>query len=234
MNKREQQRLKKQQKQQAAARKQQTQQALFKVGLYVVAPIFVIVLLFTLLNQGPTYTPSEVAENDHVRGDPSTPVTITVYADFQCPACATENVLMSRAWPTISSRAHMIFRHFPVTETHPSAFIASRYAEAAGRQDAFWEMHDILFANQGSWSTVPDPESEFDSYASALELDLEQLHSDMEADEVIQKVRNDQRGGVQAGVRGTPTIFINGDLVTFNTVTRLVDLVNQAYEDSAG
>ena len=234
MNKREQQRLKKQQKQQQAARKQQNQKLMFKVGLYVIAPVFALVVLFTLLSQGPTYSPAELADNDHIRGDSSTPVTIMVYADFQCPACAQENQLMSRAWPSISDKAHLVFRHFPVTVTHPNAWQASLYAEAASKQDRFWEMHDYLFLNQGLWATSADPLEDFDGYALELDLDIEQLHTDMESEDVVQKVRNDQRGGNQSGVRSTPTVFINGDLATVTTVTRLVELVNSAFEEAAG
>ena len=234
MNKREQQRLKKQQKQQEAARKQQTQKLMIKVGLYVVAPVFVLLVLFTLFSQGPTYSPVELADNDHIRGDPSTPVTITVYADFQCPACAQENQLMSRAWPSISDKAHLVFRHFPITSTHPNAWQASLYAEAASRQDRFWEMHDFLFLNQTLWGPATAPLDEFDNYARELNLDIEQVYFDMDLDEVIQKVRNDQRGGSRSGVTGTPTIFINGDLASFSTVTRLVELVDEAYQEATG
>ncbi|MBT8145233.1 MAG: DsbA family protein [Gammaproteobacteria bacterium] len=234
MNKREQQRLKKQQKQQEAERKQQTQKLAMKIGLYVVAPVFVLVVLFTLFSQGPTYSPIELADNDHIRGDPSTPVTITVYADFQCPACAQENQLMTRAWPAISDKAHLVFRHFPITNTHPNAWQASLYAEAASRQDRFWEMHDYLFLNQTLWGPSSDPIGEFDSYALELNLDIDQLRADMEMDDVIQKVRNDQRGGNLAGVRSTPTVFINGDLASVTTVTRLVELVDAAYSDASG
>ena len=234
MNKREQQRLIKEQKQHEAERKQQSRKLLLKVGLYVVAPIFALVVLVTLLGQGPTYSPAELADTDHIRGNREAPVTITVYADFQCPACAQENQLMSRAWPSISGRAHLVFRHFPITQAHPNAWQASLYAEAASRQGRFWEMHDFLFLNQGLWAASTNPLEEFDSYALELDLDIEQLHADMESEDVIQKVRNDQRGGTSAGVRGTPTIFMNGALVNFSSVTQLVELVDSAYGNAAG
>jgi protein-disulfide isomerase len=233
MNKREQQKMKKQQKQQQAARKQQSQKLMLKVGLYVVAPLFGLLVLFTLLSQGPAYSPIELANSDHIRGDPSTPVTITVYADFQCPACAQENQLMSRAWPSISDKAHLVFRHFPITNTHPNAWQASLYAEAASRQNRFWEMHDYLFLNQGLWGPASNPLNEFDSYALELNLDVERLHADMELDEVVQKVRNDQRGGNASGVRSTPTIFINGNLASVTTVTRLLELVDEAFNEAS-
>ncbi|MCB1672366.1 MAG: thioredoxin domain-containing protein [Gammaproteobacteria bacterium] len=234
MNKREQQRLRKQEKQQAAERKQQTRGVALKVGLYVVAPVFVLVVLFTLFSRGPTYSPVELAESDHILGDRSTPVTITVYADFQCPACAQEQQLMSRAWPSINDQAHLVFRHFPITSSHPNAWRASLYAEAAARQDRFWEMHDYLFLNQNLWAGSGNPMEEWDSYALELSLDIDRLHADMDSDEVIQKVRNDQRSGSRSGVRGTPTIFINGNLSSFSTVSRLVELVDSAGSASGG
>lgn len=232
MGKREQQKLKKEQKQQAAQRAQQTRQLFFKICAFVVAPVFLLLVVFTLLSQGPTYSPVEIADNDHIRGNPETPVTITVYADFQCPACAVESQLLARAWPSISNRAHLVYRHYPLTDTHPNAWTASLYAEAAGLQGRFWEMYDFMFLNQAIWAPLSNPEEEFDSYALELNLDTDQIHEDMESDAVIQKVRNDQRGGTQAGVRSTPTVFINGDLASASTVSRLVDLVNTAYADA--
>ncbi|MEQ8954001.1 MAG: thioredoxin domain-containing protein, partial [Gammaproteobacteria bacterium] len=103
------------------------------------------------------------------------------------------------------------------------------YAEAAARQGMFWQMHDFLFANQAIWSGLPQVEEEFDSYARQLNLDLAQLHADMELDEVLQKIRNDQRGGNISGVRSTPTLFINGRNVGQPTAQRIVQIVADEY-----
>lgn len=232
MDKREQQRLRKQQKQEAAQRRQVTSATLYRLLLFVGAPLFVALLAYVLLSQGPTYSPVEVAATDHVRGEATSPVTVTVYADFQCPACAQEHLLMSRAWPSIADKARLVFRHYPITSSHRNAWTASLYAEAAGRQGRFWEMHDFLFLNQASWADLADPLLEFDGYAGQLGLDLQRLHADMETDEVVQKVRGDQRGGTQAGVRSTPTVFIAGQLATVGTVSRIVELVEAAYRAS--
>lgn len=230
-NKREQQKLVKEQKELAHQRSNETQKLAGKVALFVVAPVFVLIVLFTFFSQGPTYSPIEIADNDHVRGDAATPVTITMYADFQCPACATEFQLLNRAWPSLRDKAHLIFRHYPVTDTHPHAWNAALYAEAAGRQEMFWEMHDILFANQAYWASLSrdDITLEFDGYARQLSLDVEQLKQDINSSEVRNKVRNDQRGGNLSGVRSTPTLFINGNLTVANSVSRLVELVEAAF-----
>ena len=228
--KRELQQQKKEEKLQAAARKEATFKLLGKVGLYVVAPIFALIALFTIFSQGPTYSPVEIAETDHIRGEVSNPVTLTMYADFQCPACAEEYLLITRAWPELRDKAKLVFRHYPLTNMHPFAWTASLYAEAAARQNRFWEMHDVLFVNQAYWAglTAENVSLEFDNYATQLGLDLAQLKQDMEDPAVIEKVRSDQRSGTRSGVRATPTLFINGSLATASTVTRLVQLVNSA------
>lgn len=234
MSKREAQRKRKEQKQKAAQQREQTRKLLFKLATFVLAPVLVLLVLYTLLSQGPTYSPVEIAENDHIRGQESNPVSIVVYADFQCPACATEHETMTQVWPQIRDKAFLVFRHFPITTTHPHSWTASLYAEAAGKQGRFWEMHDFLFATQSIWSTLPDAESEFDAYALELNLDLDQLHADIESEEVIAKVRNDQRGGSASGVRGTPAVFINGRQIARPTRDRIREVVEEEYTELSG
>jgi len=232
MSKREQQRKIKEQKQQAAKQRAQTQKLMMKVGLFGVAPVLLLFVLYTLISQGPTYSPIEIAENDHLRGVAATPVSIVVYADFQCPACATEHQNMTQIWPDLRDKAHLIFRHFPIPTSPQHSWTASLYAEAAGKQNRFWEMHDFLFATQSIWSTLPEVEDEFDSYALELNLDLEQLREDVESDDVVLKIRNDQRGGNASGVRSTPAVFINGRLLARPTRERIRDVVEEEFAAS--
>lgn len=234
MSKREEQRKRKEEKQRAAKQREQTKQLVLKVGMFVVAPVLLLLVLYTLFSQGPTYSPVEIAENDHIRGRSSNPVSIVVYADFQCPACATEHDNMTQVWPQIRDKAFLVFRHFPITTTHPHSWTASLYAEAAGKQGRFWEMHDFLFATQSIWSTLPDVEDEFDAYALELNLDLDQLHADIESEDVIAKVRNDQRGGNASGVRGTPAVFINGRQIARPTRERIQQVVEEEFADVGG
>ena len=233
MGKREQQLKIKSQKQHAAKQREQSRRLLVKVALFGAAPVLLVFFLITLFSQGPTYSPIEIAETDWIRGQISNPVSIVVYADFQCPACATEHQAMTRLWPNISDKAHLVFRHFPLTATHQHSWTAALYAEAAGRQGQFWEMHDFLFAAQTIWSRLPTVEDEFESYALELNLDLEQLSADLESNEIIQKVRNDQRGGNASGVRSTPAVFINGRLLASPSRARILEVVNEEFEDDS-
>ena len=232
MSKREEQRKRKEAKEQAAKNRAKTQKMMMKVAMYVVAPVLVLVTLYTLLSQGPVYSTVEIVESDHVRGIAATPVSIVVYADFQCPACATEHDTMTRIWPNLRSKAHLVFRHFPITTSHPHSWTASLYAEAAGKQDRFWEMHDYLFATQPIWAGLSNVEDEFDSYALELNLDLDRLHADIESDEVVQKVRNDQRGGNSSGVRSTPAVFVNGRLIPQPSAERITQAVDAEFEEA--
>ena len=232
MDKREAQRLRKQQKQQAASQRAQTMRLLGRVGLYGVLPLLAAFALYSFFSQPPTYSPVELTDGDHIRGDRSNPVSIVVYADFQCPACAREHETVSRLWPRIQDKAFLVFRHYPITIAHRHTWDASRYAEAAARQGRFWEMHDMLLLNQPLWSALGDAGDEFDSYALQLDLDLERLHEDLESDEVQDKIQNDQRSGRRSGVTSTPTLFINGQRLPSFTAPRILQAVDAAYTDA--
>ena len=231
MNKREEQRKIREEKQKAAQHRNTRQKLIAKTATILLVPLLLITIIYALMGQGPVYAPDEIAEVDHFRGNPEG-VKMVIYADFQCPACATEHNVVAQAWNAISNRTQMVFRHYPLTGTHPHAWEAATYAEAAGRQGKFWEMYDLLFINQAYWAGLSGIESEFDGYLTQLGLDVEQAHQDIESDDLIQKIRNDQRSGTRAGVRSTPTMFLNGRMMpTPQTAVELVTMINEAAAD---
>lgn len=210
MNKREQQRLIREQKQQAAERSSARGKQITRVAVFVLVPLLLIAVFYGISGQGEIYPPDQISANDHVKGNPDSEITMVVYADFQCPACANEHRVMAQAWPRIADQVQVVFRHYPLTGTHRFAWTAALYAEAAGQQGQFWEMYDLLFLNQTYWSGLAAVEAEFDGYLEQLGLDVSKAHEDMQSETVLQKVRNDQRGGTRAGVRSTPALFVNG------------------------
>jgi protein-disulfide isomerase len=137
-------------------------------------------------------------EDDHFRGPPDAPVVIE-YADFECPFCAALSARLA------DLPLRRIYRHFPVRSSHPHAWPAACAAEAAGLQGRFWEMHDLLFAEQGR---LDDPH--LWERATTLGLDLERFDADRRSDAVRERVRRDFRSGVRAGVVTTPTVFKDG------------------------
>ena len=141
-------------------------------------------------------------EQDHVRGPDGAPLVI-VYADFECPYCAAAEVKLKGA------QLRIAFRHFPVRSSHPRAWPAACAAEAAALQGGFWEMHDLLFADQGR---LEDPH--LWARARTLGLDLERFDADRRSPAVMARVRGDFESGVRGGVVTTPTLVANGALRT--------------------
>ncbi len=137
---------------------------------------------------------------DHIRGPDDAPVAIE-YADFECPYCAALSVQLSAV------RLRRVFRHFPVRSSHPRSWAAACAAEAAGIQGRFWEMHDLLFADQ---ARLEDPH--LWDRARELGLDIVRFDADRRSGEVLARVKRDQHSGVRAGVVTTPTLFAGGEM----------------------
>jgi protein-disulfide isomerase len=148
-----------------------------------------------------------VGEGDHVTGDGAEAI---VYADLGCPHCAA-------AWERIRALPLRIcFRHFPMPSKHPRAQALHAAAEAAGMQGAFWEMCDSLYAERGR---VDDPH--LWERAERFGLDLDRFQQDRRSDAVAERVERDFRGGIRAGVAGTPTAFIGGRAIAHDMVAEL-------------
>ena len=99
----------------------------------------------------------------------------------------------------------LVFRHYPPSGIHPHAKQAAEAAEAAGAQDRFWEIHDLLFANQKALTT-----KDLYRYAERLSLDTDRFRDALKHRTYETRVREDFRPGVANGVYGTPGLFING------------------------
>jgi protein-disulfide isomerase len=144
---------------------------------------------------------------DHVRGAPGARL-ILEYGDYECPYSRAAYRNIGRVENDLDGGVRFAFRHFPLTEIHPHALAASRAAEAAGAQDRFWEMHDLLFSNQ---SALDD--NDLRRYAGELGLDLPRFDADRQSESVLERIRRDVSSGEASGeVLGTPTLFIDGIL----------------------
>src|SRR5918994_7708331 len=138
--------------------------------------------------------------DDHVRWPVGAPLVV-VYGDYECPFCAALELRLH------DLPVRVAFRHFPVRGSHPRAFPAACAAEAAGRQERFWPMHDALFADQGR---LEDPH--LWARAERLGLDVARFEADRRDPAVAERIAADFRGGVRAGVPTTPTMFHEGVL----------------------
>ena len=132
-----------------------------------------------------------------------------------------------------------IFRHFPLS-FHDKAAIAARAAEAAGLQDKFFDMETAINENPTEWNdlTPSDFEEWIVAKANEIGLDMEKFNTDWKSAEVQSAVDEDYNGGINAGVGGTPTIFINGRLYNgqrsyeiFEALLQLYNLQDRQYSE---
>ena len=146
-----------------------------------------------------------VTDRDHSLGPPDAHVTLVEYGDYECPYCRGAHGVVKALLRSMHDRLRFVYRNFPLTVLHPHASLAAQASEAAALQDAYWEMHHSLYEHQNALELL-----DVEQYAVALGLDLDQFVADMASEEVMNRVKEDFRGGVRSGVNGTPTFFLNG------------------------
>ena len=137
----------------------------------------------------------------HLYGSPDAPIRIVEYGDFECPYCKAAAPVLKELVDGSGGRAALVWRHFPLFTVHPFALTAALAAEAAGPH--FWQMHDVLFAHQDRLT-----DADLNLYGAQVGVvgvcgDAAQAHR--------AAVGADYKSGAALGVRGTPTLFINGD-----------------------
>jgi protein-disulfide isomerase len=138
------------------------------------------------------------------RGPENAQVFVVEFADFECPFCQKIAPELDALWDKRKDSVRFVYKFMPL-QMHPHAEPAARAAIAAMNQGKFWEMHHQLFAN-GQHLEPAD----IDAYAKAIGLDLDRFHADMESPATKARLDSDKKLGDDLGVKGTPTIFIDG------------------------
>jgi protein-disulfide isomerase len=179
---------------------------------------------------------SQAQPSEHKVGAGNKGVTVIEYADFQCPACKAYLPVVQQIKAEYGDDITFQFRHFPLTQIHPNAFIASRAAEAAGKQNKFFDMHDLLFENQDSWAPSSNPTPIFEGYAQQLGLNIDQFKTDMTSAAVNDTINADVKAGQALGANSTPTFAINGKKIDENprSVEDFKKLIDEAIAASSG
>lgn len=172
---------------------------------------------------------TEITVSDQIKGSQNSKIELIEYSDFQCPACAGYYPYVKEMMVEYGDKIKFAYRHFPLQQ-HLNAPLAARAAEAAGKQGKFWEMHDLLFENQNSWANNSKPNDIFVGFASQLNLDVEKFQKDADSEEIKNKVGNDLKNGLKAGVNSTPTFFLNGKTLNPNAMSpqKLKELIDAA------
>jgi protein-disulfide isomerase len=161
-------------------------------------------------------------ERDHIRGAVRAPVTVVEYGDFECPFCGQAEPVVRELLRDFAD-VRYVWRHLPLNDVHPHAQLAAEAAEAAASQDAFWEMHDLLFRHQDAFEL-----EDLVGYAEELGLDVERFADDLREHAGASRVAEDVDSADLSGVSGTPTFFVNGrrhhgayDIATLSAAVRV-------------
>ena len=143
-------------------------------------------------------------DRDHIRGPEESLVTMVEYGDFECPYCGMAEPAV-RELLRDYGEVRYVWRHLPLNDVHPNAQLAAEAAEAAGKQGAFWEMHDLLLDHQDALQP-----RDLVGYADSLGLDTRRFAADLRKHAGMAHVSEDLESADLSSVSGTPTFFING------------------------
>lgn len=190
--------------------------------------IVVIVAVVIILNNTQSATagtpppavdlPAEFVDRN-TKGNPQSPVVVTEYSDFECPACKTFAEGLARQLSDEYIKTGKIlfeYKHYPLQKHEPGATWAANAAECAADQGKFWEMHDYLFQEQGKQGPNTFTQARLRAMAEALELDSGQFNDCLGRQEHAQRIRDDVAEARSLAVNATPSFFINGQPVEFS------------------
>lgn len=139
---------------------------------------------------------------------PNAKVTIVEFIDYECEACKAAHPVTKQILKEYDGKVNFVIRNFP---NHNNSLLAVNAVEAAGEQGKYWEYHDKLFEDQLDWGEKKEPQTElFIKYAQELDLDLEKFKAVLESGKYNEKANRDKQEGIEIGVNGTPTFYING------------------------
>lgn len=170
----------------------------------------------------------------YLRGDPNARITITEFADFECPGCGQFANLQE---PDVMKRivdaglANFRFYDYPITEIHGNTMVASLSASCAADQSKFWEMKELIFRGQYDWNTqaTREPRRVLDKYAEQIGLNMKTYDDCLSTRKNLPKIEANKLAGTSRGVSSTPTIMIGDKMypggLTYDQIRKIVDSV---------
>lgn len=187
-------------------------------GFWAVIAVIIVIFGGILLFKGNDATGpanSNAKPSSHVAGTNTTGVTLVEYGDFQCPFCAQYYPLVKQVKEKYNDKITFQFRNLPLLQAHQNSFAAARAAEAAGLQGKFWEMHDVLYENQKSWSSSGEVVTILEGYARQMGLNMTQFKKDFSSSAVNDTINADIAEFEKTGQdKSTPTFFLDGKKIS--------------------
>lgn len=174
--------------------------------------------------------PGQLVRDDSHRlsSVPDSDVTFVEFLDFECEACRAAFPMVEQLRTEYGDRVNFVVRYFPI-ESHFNAERAARAVEAAARQGKFEPMYKKMFETQSQWGEQQVPaDATFRGFASELGLDLTAFDAAYNDPATLERINIDVADGEALGVRGTPTIFLNGEQLEFRTYDDMSNAVDRA------
>ena len=162
-------------------------------------------------------------DDDPASGPSTAPVTVIMFSDFQCSACAATHPALKKAIEQFPGKVRFVVRDFPLESIHENAFAAARAANAANAQGKFFEYTEILYKNQGALDAAS-----LKRYATQVGLNAAQFDIDFNAEKAAAEIRKDVADGEAYGINSTPTIFVNGRRVRRLSVDGFVQAIQKS------
>ena len=148
------------------------------------------------------------ADDDPSLGPVGAPVQIIAFEDYECPFSEASFSALRELTYLYPKEVRFVYRDYPLQDVHPRALLAAQAGECADAQRSFWPMHDKIYQNPFSLT-----QTAFEQYAKEIGLDVELFSACLNSGLMLDEIEKDTADAVTAGVRGTPTFFVNGKRV---------------------
>ncbi len=179
----------------------------------IIAIVFGGILFFKDHNKA--NAPGSGQPTNHVEGAGQKKVTLVEYGDYQCPFCEQYYPVVKQVVEKYKNDIVFQFRNMPLTQVHDNALAGARAAEAAGLQNKYWEMHDLLYENQDKWVPSKSPIDAFSIFAKQLGLNVDTFKKDFASARVNDFINNDIAEFNKTKLKvETPTFLLDGKKVT--------------------
>lgn len=198
----------------------------------IIGVIIVIfgVVLFVQSNNKANAPSGSAKPTNHIKGAGDKKVTLVEYGDFQCPVCKSYYPVVEQVVTKYGDDIKFQFRNLPLTQLHQNAFAAARAAEAADKQGKYWEMYNMLYQTQESWSQSKQASQEFNKYAQQLGMNVDQFKKDFASNQINDAINADIKEFEKTKeAQATPSFFLNGKRIKpGNDVGAFTDLIDKA------
>lgn len=177
----------------------------------------------TFLKEPAPFVQNISADGDPALGNSSAAVTVVMFSDFQCPACASVHPILKKVISGYGNDVRFVVRDFPLVNIHSKAFRAAAAANAANLQGKYFEYAELLYRNQNNLD-----DNSLRKYAADLGLNMERFELDLENETIANEIRSDMADGNSYGVSGTPTIFVNGVKIRILSAQNFKEAIDKA------